>query len=99
MSKQRKKAKTSPKTSIQQIGFNPRNHFKPDDAYKLWNHEVIRLEDSVYKQNPPIEKIGIIIGLLSMNDEVELIVKFSYVGEVHQVTKSEFDAEFIVVSK
>lgn len=93
----KKTNKTSERTIVETIGLNPKNHFKTHDAFKLWNHEVLYLEDKKYVKNPPMEKIGLVVGLLSMNDEIEVIVKFPFENEMYQVIKSEFDKLFISV--
>ncbi len=45
-------------------------------------------------ESPTISQIGVVVGLLDMNDEVELIVKFQ--SSVSQFTKSEFVTKFQV---
>lgn len=44
--------------------------------------------------SPRISEIGVIVGLLDMNDEVEIIVKFQ--SSVSQYTKSELLKKFTI---
>ncbi|KFZ30051.1 hypothetical protein IDSA_05770 [Pseudidiomarina salinarum] len=46
--------------------------------------------------DPSIAEIGVVVGLLDMNDEVELIVKFQ--SSVSQYTKSELISQFVIES-
>ncbi|MEP4545668.1 MAG: hypothetical protein ABJ000_05755 [Saccharospirillum sp.] len=47
-------------------------------------------------QRYKISELGIIVGVLTMNDEVELIIKIA--DGVEQLTRSEFTARFEVVN-
>lgn len=60
--------------------------FELQEACALINYTVVGLDNSA--KNPRIADIGIICGVLTVNDEVELVVKF--MDELRQYTKSEF---------
>lgn len=45
-------------------------------------------------QEPQTADIGVVVGVLDMNDEVEVIVKF--LSSVRQFTKSELIAQFSI---
>jgi len=75
--------------SVEMIGsLLPDSQFELNEAIGLLNSEVVRIQDRACLPNPPIEAIGIICGVITMNDEVEIIVKF-YEGIV-QFNKVEF---------
>jgi hypothetical protein len=63
-------------------------HFKLDEAVNLLYLEAIRNEDSEYLPNPPFEKTGTICGIVTMNDFIEVLVK--YPEGILQLNKAEF---------
>ena len=61
--------------------------FDIDEAYDFLCSHVIRTKHLSIK-NPSIELIGFVAGVITLNDEVELLIKFP--DEVLQLTKSAF---------
>lgn len=68
--------------------------FTLGDATKLMHHEVIRKADKDKPQT--IERIGIVSGVLSINDQIEVVVKFY--SCIEQFTEAEFESKLIVTS-
>ncbi len=64
-----------------------------EEATALIHAEIVRKED--YSKNPPMEKRGFIAGLVSLNDEIELLLKFD--EALIQVTKAAFEKDIIVM--
>lgn len=64
--------------------------FTHDEAISIIHCEIY---DKKLRQ-PQTADIGVIVGLLDMNDEVEVIVKF--LSSVRQFTKSELTAQFLI---
>jgi hypothetical protein len=66
--------------------------FAIDEVVKLINMTVIRnnLDDKFKPEN-----LGIIVGVLTLNDEVEMVVKF--IDRITQFTKSEFSRNYKVL--
>ena len=71
--------------------------FQLNEAVTLIHKEVVRIEDRAYLPNPPVEVIGIICGVLTMNEEIEIVVKFSQGME--QLSKTEFCGDYLLVEK
>jgi len=68
--------------------------FTLEEAFKLINHEVIRKQE-----NPPsqsIEHVGVISGLLALNDEVELVIRF--LDSIELFTKEAFTASLKTIT-
>jgi hypothetical protein len=63
-------------------------HFKLGEAVDLLYLEAIRNEDAKHLPNPPFDKTGIICGLVTMNDFIEILVK--YPEGILQLNKTEF---------
>lgn len=69
--------------------------FSLDEATSYLNHEVIRkAEDRTGKSI--VETNGLVVGLLVMNDEIELVVQWR--GEIKQYIKAEFLDQLEVVN-
>ncbi len=67
--------------------------FDLDEACSLLNLTVVAINN---ESNPPsITEIGIICGVLTVNDEVELVIKF--LDELRQYIKSEFVAQLKII--
>lgn len=60
--------------------------FELDEACALINLTVVDLDRTA--EPAQIKDIGIICGVLTVNDEVELVIKF--LDELRQYTRSEF---------
>ena len=71
---------------------NRRSSFSISEVVKLINLTVVRhdLGDSFRPEN-----LGIIVGVLTLNDEVEMVVKF--IDRISQFTKSEFQRNYKVL--
>lgn len=69
--------------------------FEVDECVAMLNCEVIRKVDSHYLPKPPVDKIGIAVGVLTMNSEVELLVRFA--DKMEQLRKMDFYANFIAL--
>ena len=68
--------------------------FTLEKATKLMHHEVIRKSD---KGKPhSLEIIGIISGILALNDQVEVVVQFY--GGIEQFTEAEFEKQLIITT-
>jgi len=64
-----------------------------EEATALVHAEVVRKED--YSKNPPVEKRGFIAGVISLNDEIELLVKFD--DQLLQIGKENFEASIVIL--
>jgi hypothetical protein len=71
--------------SLEIFGFN--DQFTMQEAYELLNSHVVKKEDENNK-NLPIEKIGFIAGVITLNDEIEVMIKFP--NQLTQLTKTTF---------
>jgi len=71
--------------NIETFGFG--EQFTPQEAFELLNSHVVRKEHQ-NKKNLSIEQIGFVAGVITLNDEVEIMIKFS--TELIQLTKSRF---------
>lgn len=67
------------------FGFG--DQFTPQEAFELLNSHVVKKEDENNK-SLPIEKIGFVAGVITLNDEVEVMIKFS--EQLIQLTKTAF---------
>ena len=59
--------------------------------------EIVKIQDRAYLPKPPIDKIGIVCGILALNDEVEVIVRFP--DGLDQLSKTELCGDYILVEK
>jgi hypothetical protein len=71
--------------SLETFGFV--DQFTLQEAFELLNSHVIRKEDE-NNENLAIDQIGFIAGVLTLNDQVEVMVKFP--KEIIQLTKNGF---------
>jgi hypothetical protein len=96
--KKRKKMNilSQPEYHVDYVEWDSSLSFTVEEACQLLNHEVIRLEDRAYLPIPPNDKVGIIVGVLTMNEEVEVLVKFFSTG-MEQLVKTELCGDYIVV--
>jgi hypothetical protein len=67
--------------------FKSSKQFTPQEAFNLLNSHVVKKENENNK-NIPIEKIGFVAGVITLNDEVEVMVKFP--EQLIQLTKTTF---------
>jgi len=78
--------------NIDTFGFG--NQFTPQEAFDLLNNHVVKKEDENNK-NLPIEKIGFVAGVITLNDEVEVMIKFP--KQLIQLTKSTFSQQMTLL--
>ena len=71
--------------SLEIFGFG--EQFTPQEAFELLNSHVVKKENE-NEENLPIEKIGFIAGVITLNDEVEVMIKFP--KQLIQLTKISF---------
>jgi len=69
--------------SLETFGFG--DQFTLQEAFELLNCHVVKKEDD-NNENLAVDKIGFIAGVLTLNDEVEVMVKFP--KEIIQLTKT-----------
>jgi len=67
--------------------FGIGDQFTSQSAFELLNSHVVKKGDE-NKKNLPIDKIGFVAGVITLNDEVEVMIKFS--NELIQLTKTSF---------
>lgn len=75
--------------NIEQFGFD--DQFTIEEAVELLNSHVVKKEDK-NRHNLAIEQIAFVAGVVTLNDEVEIILKFP--NELLQVTKLKFENKF-----
>ena len=71
--------------SLEIFGFD--DQFTMQEAFELLNSHVVKKEDEKDK-NLSIEKIGFIAGVITLNDEIEVMIKFP--NQLIQLTKTTF---------
>ncbi|MBA6416435.1 hypothetical protein H4J50_10455 [Colwellia sp. 6M3] len=71
--------------NIETFGLN--DQFTMQEAFELLNSHVVKKEDEDNK-DLPIEKIGFIAGVITLNDEIEVMIKFP--NQLTQLTKTAF---------
>ena len=67
--------------------FGIGDQFTTKEAFELLNSHVVKKEDED-NENLAIDQIGFIAGVITLNDEVEVMVKFP--KELIQLTKVKF---------
>jgi len=78
--------------NIDSFGFG--DQFTPQEAFDLLNNHVVKKEDE-NNNNLPIEKIGFVAGVITLNDEVEVMIKFP--KQLIQLTKSAFSQQMTLL--
>lgn len=71
--------------NIKTFGFG--DQFTLNDAFELLNCHVVKKGDEEKAQST-IEVIGFVAGIITLNDEVEVMIKFP--NELVQLTKTDF---------
>ncbi|MCJ8296200.1 MAG: hypothetical protein MJK15_17510 [Colwellia sp.] len=74
--------------SLETFGFG--DQFTLQEAFELLNSHVVKKEDED-NENLAIDQIGFIAGVLTLNDEVEVMIKFP--KELIQLTKAAFSEQ------
>lgn len=67
--------------------------FSFETAFKLLNFHVAKKSDS--DKAPSVEHLGYVAGMVHINEEVEVILKF--MDRVEQLTKFQFYQQMIVI--
>jgi hypothetical protein len=67
--------------------------FMQNEAVALFNASVVRKSD--VSKTPSIEKLGYVAGVISLNEEIEVLVKFH--DETLQLKKPEFKDLIVVL--
>jgi len=80
---------------IKTFGLFSGETFELDEATKLINYEVVHSKDHHFLPLPPHDKVGFIVGVLWVNEEIELIIKID--KKLAQVNKEEFTEHFLIV--
>ena len=70
--------------------LEPTENFELEEAFALMDRVVIRGKNK-NKKHPSLD-FGVVSGLLTVNEEIELVIKF--LDGLSQYTKSEFTAQF-----
>ena len=71
--------------SLKIFGFG--EQFTQQEAFELLNSHVVKKENKD-KENLAIDQIGFIAGVITLNDEVEVMIKFP--KQLIQLTKTAF---------
>ena len=71
------------------------NQFTLEEAFLLINKIVLE-RDRVHIGGKEVASLGTVVGLLTMNDEIELVVKFS--TRLSQLNKEEFSQQIEAVT-
>lgn len=67
--------------------FGIGDQFSPDEAFELLNSHVVKKGDEK-KAEQSIQYIGFVAGVITLNDEVEVMIKFP--KALIQLTKTAF---------
>jgi len=78
--------------NIETFGFG--DQFTAQEAFELLNSHVVKKENENNK-NLPIEKIGYVAGVITLNDEVEVMIKFP--KQLIQLTKTAFSEQMTLL--
>ncbi len=80
------------------IRKNIMNTFDLEEAVSLiYRLSVLKKNASKLGQKPSITQIGHICGVLTLNDQIEIVIKFH--DEMRQFTKEEFYAQVKLLDK
>ena len=72
------------------------SEFALDEAVALiYQHVVLKEKLSSHTKKPQLENIGHICGVLTLNDQIEVVVKFK--DELRQFSKNELQSELIIL--
>jgi hypothetical protein len=74
--------------NIEMFGFG--DQFTPQEAFELLNCHVVKKGDEE-KAESTIEVIGFVAGVITLNDEVEVMIKFP--KQLIQLTKIKFSEQ------
>lgn len=72
------------------------NEFTLDEAVSLiYRHAFLKKNSTMPGNMPDITQLGHVCGVLTINDQIEVVVKFH--NELRQFTKEEFSSEVKLV--
>lgn len=72
------------------------SEFTLDEAVALiYQHVILKNKLASHDKKPELSNIGHICGVLALNDQIEVVVKFQ--DELKQVTKTEFQSELVIL--
>ena len=74
---------------INQLKIIEMNEFTLDEAFSLiYKLAVLKNKEGLFPEKPSVTQIGHICGLLTLNEQIEIVIKFH--DEIKQFTKQEF---------
>lgn len=74
------------------------NEFIIEEAVSLiYRHVVLKKNAATLGKMPQITQVGHICGVLTINDQIEVVIKFH--DELRQFTKEEFESEIKLMDK
>jgi hypothetical protein len=73
------------------------NEFTLEEAVSLIYRHAILKKNAGKLKNPDITQIGHICGVLTLNDQIEIVIKFH--DSLKQFTKQEFEAELKLLDR
>lgn len=72
------------------------SEFVLDEAVALiYQHVVLKKNLTSHDKKPELANIGHICGVLTLNDQIEIVVKF--MDELKQFNKTEFQAQMVIL--
>lgn len=82
-------------TAAKSYQMTAENEFNKHEAFELIDQMVRKEAEPGADKNNYIDNIGVVCGVLVMNEEVEVVVKFF--SGVRQYTKSEFEQDLVKI--
>lgn len=73
------------------------NEFTLEEAVSLIYRVAVLKKGMEGQQKPGITQMGHVCGLLTMNEQIEVVIKFY--DDVRQFTKEEFQAEVVLLDQ
>lgn len=61
----------------------------------IYQHVVLKDKLASHTEKPQLENIGHICGVLALNDQIEVVVKFK--DELRQFDKAEFQSRLVIL--
>lgn len=72
------------------------NSFTLEEAIALiYRHAVLKVNLTTPDKKPELTMIGHVCGLLTLNDQIEVVIKFH--DDLRQFTKEEFESEIMLI--
>jgi predicted transcriptional regulator YheO len=76
---------------------DPMNEFTLEEAVSLIYRHAVLKKNAEKSITPDITQIGHICGVLALNDQIEIVIKFH--DDLKQFTKQEFEAELKLLDR